>query len=406
VVSQLRRDRERGSRENQHQPPAASVFVERVTADNHEVAEGGRIVAGSNLEIHYTALSLISPERVRFRYLLEGFDDEWVDAGTRRVAYFTNLPPGPYRFRVVACNNDGVWNLEGASFASSCRPGFTRPPGSICCAAWRSPGSPRRCTAGGARPARAGEMAAERVEERTAALRIEVQERKRAEEAAKQANESLANAERHYRRIFNGVSDAVFVSTLREDGSPGRFIQANDQACRYLGYSRDELLQMGPHDLAAPEMRDRIKPSGAPSRRRPGLFETIYMPRTGSEFPWRSTLTYSTSKERRRFCRPFGIFPNARRLKLKRRSSKENCARLRNWRVWGDWPAAWRTILTTCSRSSTGTAASSSTACTLPIRCASLRKPLAMPGSARQSHQAVAGVQPQTGHRAETVEPE
>ena len=99
---------------NRRPPP---VFVERVIADNrNSVAEGGRIAAEGNLEFHYTAVSLISPDRVRFRYQLEGFDKEWVDAGTRRVAYFTHLPPGPYRFRVVACNNDGVWNLAGASF--------------------------------------------------------------------------------------------------------------------------------------------------------------------------------------------------------------------------------------------------------------------------------------------------
>jgi signal transduction histidine kinase len=53
---------------------------------------------------------------VRFRYRLEGFDEEWVEAGGARSAAYTNLPPGRYRFRVVACNNDGVWNEAGASF--------------------------------------------------------------------------------------------------------------------------------------------------------------------------------------------------------------------------------------------------------------------------------------------------
>ena len=71
----------------------------------------------ARLEIHYTALSFVTPENVRFRYKLDGLDDHWVDAGNRRSANFTRLAPGPYRFNVIACNNDGVWNETGASLA-------------------------------------------------------------------------------------------------------------------------------------------------------------------------------------------------------------------------------------------------------------------------------------------------
>jgi signal transduction histidine kinase/ligand-binding sensor domain-containing protein len=68
----------------------------------------------TNLQISYTALSLIVPERVRFRYMLETVDKEWQDADTRREAFYNNLGPGSYHFRVIACNNDGVWNQAGA----------------------------------------------------------------------------------------------------------------------------------------------------------------------------------------------------------------------------------------------------------------------------------------------------
>jgi signal transduction histidine kinase len=68
----------------------------------------------TDLQIGYTALSLSVPEKVRFRYKLEGVDKDWQDAGTRRAAFYTMLGPGTYHFRVVACNNDGVWNEEGA----------------------------------------------------------------------------------------------------------------------------------------------------------------------------------------------------------------------------------------------------------------------------------------------------
>ena len=69
----------------------------------------------TNLQIDYTALSLSVPERVRFRYRLDGVDKDWQDVGTRREAFYNRLDPGKYHFQVIACNNDGVWNDRGAS---------------------------------------------------------------------------------------------------------------------------------------------------------------------------------------------------------------------------------------------------------------------------------------------------
>ena len=69
----------------------------------------------TDLQIEYSAGSLTVPERVRFRYKLEGLDRDWQDVGTRREALYTNLGPGRYTFRVIASNNDGVWNDTGAS---------------------------------------------------------------------------------------------------------------------------------------------------------------------------------------------------------------------------------------------------------------------------------------------------
>ncbi|QOY89532.1 sensor histidine kinase [Paludibaculum fermentans] len=78
----------------------------------------------SNVQIDYTALSLSVPERVRFRYKLDGADKGWHDAGTRREAYYSNLGPGSYQFRVIACNNDGVWNEAGASLDFAIAPAY------------------------------------------------------------------------------------------------------------------------------------------------------------------------------------------------------------------------------------------------------------------------------------------
>jgi signal transduction histidine kinase len=66
----------------------------------------------------------VAPEQVQFRYRLDGFDKDWIAAGTRRVAYYTNIPAGSYTFRVIACNNDGVWNETGASFGFYLKPHF------------------------------------------------------------------------------------------------------------------------------------------------------------------------------------------------------------------------------------------------------------------------------------------
>lgn len=78
----------------------------------------------TNLQIAYTATSLTVPERVRFRYRLEGQDKEWQDAGTRREAFYTKLDPGSYQFQVIACNNDGVWNRAGTVLNFIVQPAF------------------------------------------------------------------------------------------------------------------------------------------------------------------------------------------------------------------------------------------------------------------------------------------
>ncbi len=78
----------------------------------------------TGLQIEYTAGSMTVPERVQFRYRLEGADREWQDAGGRREASYTNLGPGHYRFQVIACNNDGVWNNTGASLEFWIAPAF------------------------------------------------------------------------------------------------------------------------------------------------------------------------------------------------------------------------------------------------------------------------------------------
>lgn len=106
-------------------PPA--IFISSIEANGLVFRDPERLtlpVHAKNLQFSYTATSLAIPERVHFRYKLEGFDTEWQDAGTRRQAFYSALPPGAYRFVVTACNNDGVWNKTGAATALTIPPSF------------------------------------------------------------------------------------------------------------------------------------------------------------------------------------------------------------------------------------------------------------------------------------------
>jgi PAS domain S-box-containing protein len=101
---------------------APPVHIEEIIGDHKSYAPRGGLglpALTRNLEIVYTAPSFVAPQKVRFRYKLEGHDSEWQDPGTRRQAFYADLRPGKYRFRVIGCNNDGVWNEEGATLAFS-----------------------------------------------------------------------------------------------------------------------------------------------------------------------------------------------------------------------------------------------------------------------------------------------
>ncbi len=136
------------ARQNQTVP---KVIIEEIRANDSSVFKDGRILvakpnreppqlgrselqnglaeialpagSGNFVEFQYTATSLSAAEKVRFKYRLQG-QSAWTDAGSRRIAYFTNLRPGSYTFEVSACNNDGIWNESGASLALTIAPYF------------------------------------------------------------------------------------------------------------------------------------------------------------------------------------------------------------------------------------------------------------------------------------------
>jgi signal transduction histidine kinase/ligand-binding sensor domain-containing protein/DNA-binding response OmpR family regulator len=103
------------------------VHIEEVVVDGAplKLADAANIAPGARQwEFHYTGLSLLVPHGAHFKYRMEGFDNDWIDAGTRRTAYYTQLPPGAYSFHVIGSNNDGVWNESGASYRFTLKPHF------------------------------------------------------------------------------------------------------------------------------------------------------------------------------------------------------------------------------------------------------------------------------------------
>lgn len=106
---------------NKLPPP---VHIEQIIADHRAISNIRLPALTRDLEIDYTALSLVAPEKNRFKYKLEGHDRDWQDAGNRRQAFYNDLPPRSYRFRVIASNNSGVWNEAGDTLDFSIAPAY------------------------------------------------------------------------------------------------------------------------------------------------------------------------------------------------------------------------------------------------------------------------------------------
>jgi PAS domain S-box-containing protein len=242
------------------------ILVERITADKHEVANDGAMVlppGKGQLEFGYTATSFIEPQRTRFKYMLEGFDKDWTDAGDRRTAYYTNIPPGQYRFRVIACNADGVWSPTEASIAFVLRPHFYQ-------------------TAVFNTMAGLGLLGLLLAAYRMRVGQLRAQKRK-LERLVQERTEELSGSEKKFRQLAENIHEVFWTM----DPETGAFLYVSPAFNELWGFSAERVIQDPDTWLEALHPEDRSQVRNARLRQRAGeQVECEYRITAGGRTRW------------------------------------------------------------------------------------------------------------------------
>ncbi len=222
-----------------HNDLVPPVVIEEVVVDGEPFSPQNdlQLPAGKDkIEFHYTCLSLLIPSRVQFKYKLEGYDRDWIDGGSRRVAYYNNLPPGKYRFRVTAANNDGVWNERGASTGFVLKPHFYQTYGfySLC-------GLLGCLMAVGVHRLRIKQMWAREAElvltvaQRTTELQEDIRERQRAEVALGRLNRALQTLNRCNQALVRAVDEQELLREVCEV-----IVEVGGYCLAWVGYAEHD----------------------------------------------------------------------------------------------------------------------------------------------------------------------
>ena len=219
---------------NTKPPP---VVLEEFIADKKVIPPGTDIAlpAGTaQVEFQFAGLSFVAPERVRYKYMLEGFDSGWIDAGARRTAYYTNLSPKHYRFRVIACNNNGVWNEEGVAAAFRIQPHFYQ-------TAYFYTGCGLFVALATVLLYRS-RIAGIKANQRRLAVLVEAR------------TKELRATESRFRILFDDTPLPLFLYDL----ATLQYIEVNDATVARYGYTREEFLRMKVTDIRPPEDVPRL----------------------------------------------------------------------------------------------------------------------------------------------------
>ncbi|HXU21034.1 MAG TPA: two-component regulator propeller domain-containing protein [Verrucomicrobiae bacterium] len=223
-------------------PVPPPVVIEKLLVDRQAAAPGSPLEfppGKGRLEFQYTALSLRAPRRLRFKYILDGFDREWTDTGNRRDVIYTNIPPGEYRFRVIACNEDGVWNKTGASLSFILKPHFyqSRLFGGFC------------LLAVSALAAAAYRVRVKRLKAREAQLGFLVYKR----------TQALTESERRFRQLAENIHEIFWMI----EPESGRFLYISPAFEEIWGASSKTVLDDASYwfDAVHPDDRERVRES-------------------------------------------------------------------------------------------------------------------------------------------------
>jgi len=211
------------------------LHIERIVINGIDARLSGPLIippGNNDVHIHYTAISLLAAEKVRFKIRLSPLDSDWVEAGDRHDVRYTKLPPGDYTFRVTSCNGDGVWNEVGIAQGFTVQPHFYQ-------TAWFVVLMVVMAGGAGFGIYRVRVL---QIRHRTAELEKLVAERTR----------ELRTSE----ALFHSLVEQLPVGVFRKD-KEGRYVFLNSWFCRLKGAKPEQFLGKSPEDWAACEMAER-----------------------------------------------------------------------------------------------------------------------------------------------------